>query len=119
MTIYISQDKGFAQLCPVCSGKGEIGKGKAKHDAYPIGKTKGGRYVFECHACGGNGVIKLNLPQLPSQPINDNDSNFNKFWYYNQWVSSDKLYAASEYDSYSSNCESFSLDDKTQMGLPL
>lgn len=46
--------------CPICNGKGEIGKNKAKHDAVPVySAIKNGRkiQVFTCHGCLGMGLI--------------------------------------------------------------
>jgi DnaJ-class molecular chaperone len=61
--------------CPVCKGKGEIGRKKAKHDAVPfktIATKKGKpRQIFKCHVCAGNGVLwDLNITIYPTT-IND------------------------------------------------
>jgi hypothetical protein len=122
MINYVSQNEGFAQLCPLCNGKGEIGKGKAKHDAYPIAKTKGGRYVFECHVCGGAGILKRDpIYTLPIQPNDSGDNGSTggdngKFWYNHKWVNGTNFQILSD-NEVANNNEFFCLDD-TPVGLP-
>jgi hypothetical protein len=47
--------------CPVCNGKGELGRKKARSNATVLrtetNKNGKPRQVFQCHACIGTGVL--------------------------------------------------------------
>ena len=57
--------------CPICEGRGEIGKRLAQTGAKMISKTP---LRFECHGCARSGIVwdhsfQLNIPSTTPQPI--------------------------------------------------
>jgi len=58
--------KQIPHACPVCKGKGEVGKDLAQHEAQ---EKYEGLHIYACHVCGGSCLIwEIREEDEPVQP---------------------------------------------------